>query len=540
MHRITTPEGFPMLTALFWFAAMAIILVTRPLMPVDETRYLAVAWEMWRDGQFLVPHLNGDTYSHKPPLLFWLMHLGWAVLGVNEWWPRLVAPLFALANLLLMLKVSRMLWPEAPERAWSASMVLQGCLFWTLFATLTMFDMILTFFTLAGMAGILKAWRSRTMSGFIALGVAIGFGVLAKGPAILLHVLPAALLAPWWGARLKGGPPGGSWGQWYAAIVGAVGFGCAIGLVWAVSAGIEGGEDYRNAIFWGQSAGRILDSFDHGRPWWWYAVVILPMTLPWALWPRLWRGLANLGRNLRNGGIRFCLAWFAPVFIAFSLISGKQLHYLLPIFPPLALVIAFAVENTEDRRLDLLPTGILSFVLGLAILAIPTLAGMLRLPAETDDLAIIWGVALAVWGVGLVFIPAEGRPRFISLAGTSLVFVIVVHLMAQPYLGARIDMKPLAKHLSVWEREGYVLGHYGKYHGQFHFLGRLERSLDSIGDGNIDAWLARTHMGKIITYQNEVPPAGKPDLIQPFRGKLITVWDADSVRHDPDLVKRPP
>ena len=66
--------------------------------PVDETRYASVAWEMWLRGDFLVPFRNGEPYSHKPPLLFWLMHAGWALFGVNDWWPRLVAPLCALGR----------------------------------------------------------------------------------------------------------------------------------------------------------------------------------------------------------------------------------------------------------------------------------------------------------------------------------------------------------------------------------------------------------------------------------------------------------
>jgi 4-amino-4-deoxy-L-arabinose transferase-like glycosyltransferase len=41
-------------------------LLTRSLIPVDETRYTSVAWEMWLRGDYLVPHLNGATYSHKP------------------------------------------------------------------------------------------------------------------------------------------------------------------------------------------------------------------------------------------------------------------------------------------------------------------------------------------------------------------------------------------------------------------------------------------------------------------------------------------
>ena len=59
----------------------------RPLWPVDETRYASVAWEMWLRGDFLVPHINGEPYSHKPPLLFWLIQAGWALFGVNDWWP---------------------------------------------------------------------------------------------------------------------------------------------------------------------------------------------------------------------------------------------------------------------------------------------------------------------------------------------------------------------------------------------------------------------------------------------------------------------
>ena len=90
-----------------WAVVMAAALFTRPLMPMDETRYLAVAWDMWMSGDFLVPRLNGETYSHKPPLLFWLINLGWGVFGVNEWSPRLVAPLFGLASLFLTQRLAR-------------------------------------------------------------------------------------------------------------------------------------------------------------------------------------------------------------------------------------------------------------------------------------------------------------------------------------------------------------------------------------------------------------------------------------------------
>ena len=72
----------------------------------------------------------------EPPLLFWLFHLGWWLFGVDEWWPRLVPPLFGLANLFLVRSLARRLWPDRPEVAKTAPVVLLGFLLWSVFTTL--------------------------------------------------------------------------------------------------------------------------------------------------------------------------------------------------------------------------------------------------------------------------------------------------------------------------------------------------------------------------------------------------------------------
>jgi len=233
-----------------WAVTVAIALGARPLLPVDETRYLAVAWEMWQRGDFLVPYLNGETYSHKPPLLFWLMHAGWAVFGVNDWWPRLVAPLFGLAALLLTRRLGRLLWPELPAAGDVAALAALGALYWTLFTTMTMFDMLHGCFAVAGMIGLVMAARGRRVGGFVVFGLAVGFGVLGKGPAILVHLLPVALAAPLWLPCLDGGAASGPvrWGRWYAGLGAGVVLGAVIGLAWALPAAAAGGAAYRDAI----------------------------------------------------------------------------------------------------------------------------------------------------------------------------------------------------------------------------------------------------------------------------------------------------
>jgi 4-amino-4-deoxy-L-arabinose transferase-like glycosyltransferase len=90
-----------LLSLLLLAALTGVALLTRPLIPIDETRYVSAAWEMWLRGDFLVPFKNGEPYSHKPPFMFWMFHAGWALFGVNDWWPRLVLPLFSAGVLLL-------------------------------------------------------------------------------------------------------------------------------------------------------------------------------------------------------------------------------------------------------------------------------------------------------------------------------------------------------------------------------------------------------------------------------------------------------
>ncbi|MES2143377.1 MAG: glycosyltransferase family 39 protein, partial [Pseudomonadota bacterium] len=115
--NLTSGRGAMWLALALFGVTVLVLVLLRPLLPVDETRYLTVAWEMWQGGSKLVPHLNGDLYTQKPPLLFWLMNLVWSVTGVTEVGARLVAPAFGLASVGLTAVLARRLWPDSPDRA---------------------------------------------------------------------------------------------------------------------------------------------------------------------------------------------------------------------------------------------------------------------------------------------------------------------------------------------------------------------------------------------------------------------------------------
>ncbi|MCA1977855.1 MAG: glycosyltransferase family 39 protein [Thiobacillus sp.] len=459
----------------------AVAQATRPYAPIDETRYVSVAWEMWLRGDFLVPYKNGMTYSHKPPFMFWMFQAGWALFGVNEWWPRLVSPLFSAGALWLTVLLAQRLWPQHAGTGGRAALILASCLLWIVFSTSAMFDVLLAFWVLVGMHGVLIAADGRRR-GFALIALAIGFGVLTKGPVVLLDLLPAAVLAPWWN-------PGLRWGRWYGGLLLAVLLGAAIALAWAIPAGIAGGEAYRNAIFWGQTADRMVDSFAHRRPVWWYLPLLPIMLFPWFVWPGLWKALGGLRRSGLDRGSRFCLAWMLPVFVAFSFISGKQPHYLVPLFPAFALLAARALAQVSSPRIGL--PALLAAALGVALM----LAGSghiaaLRhkveaLPPLWPGLALVLAAGLAWWGARRS--SGAGVP---ALALLGVATMTLFQLAASRSIEPLYDVKPMALAIRQVQAEGHAVANLATYHAQYQFLGRLEKPLVELRGEEASVWLA--------------------------------------------------
>ncbi len=192
-----------------WLLPVLAALFARSPWPLDETRSLAVAWEMWARSDWLVPYLNGEIYAQQTPLMFWLINLGWTVAGVNEWWPRLIPALLGLGSLILVARLARALWPGQITIAAYAPIIMLGMLCWTIFLTLTLDSMLLVFFTSLGAVAITTMLRKRRQLAWPLLGLSLGLGALAGGPVILVYLLPLALLAPFWvGSKRKNGVVG--------------------------------------------------------------------------------------------------------------------------------------------------------------------------------------------------------------------------------------------------------------------------------------------------------------------------------------------
>jgi 4-amino-4-deoxy-L-arabinose transferase-like glycosyltransferase len=510
----------------------------RPLWPVDETRYASVAWEMWLRGDFLVPYLNGEPYSHKPPLLFWLIQLGWGLFGVNDWWPRLVGPLAALAAVPLLLKLEKLLWNQKQAQNGFSIWALFGTLLFAGFITLTMFDLLLMLCAMAGMIGVLNLSNQKRIPGLLWLGAGIGLGVLAKGPVILLHVLPAAIAAPWWAPQLEG-----RLGRWYLDLLLGVLLGAALALAWALPAAYFGGEEYRRAIFWGQTAGRVSESFAHRAPSWYYLPLLPLILFPWFVWPSFWRGLIASKSEAGKHAVRFLAAWLVLTLIGFSLVSGKQAKYLVPFLPAFALLAGHALAKaTAVARWWEMLFPVCGFLAAPAFLAyLRSRPEAMKLPEWAGDIPVWPIVVLALAAPVLLFFSRKATAMQLrALAFAMLAAAAVVGAGVIPAFVPYSDPGPAARHLAALQEAKVPLAHLGKYHAQYNFAGRLRAPIEILDPPEMREWVAAHPAGRVITIERTRHPgrgakdAAAPDYEAPFRGAWVQVWRGAAL-----LVARP-
>jgi 4-amino-4-deoxy-L-arabinose transferase-like glycosyltransferase len=496
----------------------------RPLAPVDETRYLAVSWEMWQSGNYIVPTLNQEIYTHKPPLLFWTINLVWAFTGVSDTAARLVAPLYGLVGILLTGLLARRLWPEDPGIGARSVMAMCGLLIFALSIGLTMFDAMLTTATVAGMLAIVAAARTGRRRWWIALGAALALGVLSKGPVILVHLMPAALLLPLWADR--------DWPvTWRSALTGS-GIAFLTGLVlvgiWLLDAIIMGGPEYREAVLWTQSAGRMANSFAHARPWWFFLSVLPLLLFPWVFVPALWR--AGLSRApWSETGMKLALVWAGGAFLFFSVISGKQLHYLVPELAAVALVIGRLTRDLGAFRLVWAALPLLLF----AVVAVVAAAGLIPM-GDTEPLlqprSMLLAWALAIVAVVWAALRLGGlRGGVVLTFGTLLSLNLLIGLTE---MRAVYDSRRIAEVIVPFQEAGIaVVGQ--TYHGEYIFAGRMTHAVDTPALEDLDDWMAAHPDGMIVARPERVTLSWPPAETILFRGSPYGLWKvADAPTED--------
>jgi 4-amino-4-deoxy-L-arabinose transferase-like glycosyltransferase len=522
------------LRALLWWlplylAAALIAIFLQPPIPLHSTRALAVAWDMWSHHQFWVPHINGAAYPEKAPLLFWLIHAGWAAFGVNDVWPRVLMVLIGAAQGILAQALARRLFPERAWVARSTPWLLLALSFGFLFGLQIMYDGLLAVWVLAAMLCLAPRRGSPRWIGF---AVCIGLGLLTKGPVMLVHVAPAWLLGPWWCACAREHRA-----RWYGCGIAALIGGGVILAAWVIPAVQMSGDAYTRNLLFKQTGGRVVDAFIHQRPFWWYVPWLAVLLFPFVLWPRMWAAVASLRRPLQPG-LRMLLAWLAPAFVIFSAFSGKQGYYFIPELSAAAIAMAAAIAALRAREgaaarsawLSAWPLALATFAVAILMFALPVLdnAGHLH-DHWLRDFSVVcapFGVLYLLLGV-LVVLPGRGELRRIATA--SLVGTVGAYALFALALYPAFDMRPAAQVLARAEADGRAIGDLGLYDGQFEFAGRMTHPVARLFEGQmLQDWAAQHPRGLVLEYPErlDADDLRYARLVQPYRGTWLVIWDA--------------
>jgi len=400
------------LTALLGFGILAL----RPVLPVDETRYLEVFRESLA-GNPLLLRLCGEPYAEKPPLLFWLARL-LSELGLPPALALRSVPVLATA--LCVYFAARVGRRAGLELAgW-----MQAALLLPLLAgQLLIFDPLLA----CALWGAVLAWTSGRERVFT---LATAAALLAKGPVAYLFLVPFL----WSAAPLRTGPAAGR-GLRRTLVLSAL---ALVPLAaWALAAARIGGPEFARALLWDRWAGRVVDSFAHRRALWFYAPVLLVGALPATM--VLLRRPSSHVRGSELWARR--LAWsVAGLVAAFTLFSGKQAHYMVPLAPALALLAARALERpgSSPARLALgvrIQLGCLALFLGAAAFGLGALD---ELPAITGPV----GLAFVAHGARLTLL-AGAAGAALGLAWTLRERASPTGLLATAALGSGVALLAL-------------------------------------------------------------------------------------------------
>jgi len=353
-----------------------------PLADPEESRCALTVQDIFRTGDWIVPHLQNRLYFDKPMPFFWLAAAGQYFSGSLEAGGRLVAAVSGLLAVLVAFAfasrlkdnftglLAGIILATSPEFFFLARWYRMESLF-----TLLMWAALWWFWRYEAQSDTKKLKRTFKWLGFY---VFCALATLVKGPAGL--VLPLAVVAGY--LTIRRGLTGI---KEIFSLPGIIAY-LLIAAIWYVPIAIRSPE-WIYQFFVVQNFHRYTgQGFGHRGLSGWGPLTYIPFLLggllPWTIYlpmtieknfPRKWSA------NTQSPNALFL--WLAAIvpFIFFSFSGVKLSSYILPVFPPMAVLIAWALAEWVDlpdrdknylHGTTLLPIALVAILSTLAVVEI--------------------------------------------------------------------------------------------------------------------------------------------------------------------------
>jgi len=409
-------------------------LATLPPIDRDEARFSQASRQMVESGDFIRIRFQDEPRHKKPIGIYWLQAASASLFTDSEpdrIWPyRLPSFLGATLAVLFTFAFGKRLF--GADRALLGAAIVSASLILNVEAHQATTDAMLLASIVAAQ-GALGLIYTRSRSGenpgvlpALLFWTAQGIGILLKGPVIsMISVLTViALVAADRDAR------------WLRNLRPIPGLFIVALLVcpWAVAVSkATGGAFFQDAVKNDLLPKLFSGQESHGFPPGYYLLLALLTFWPGSAYAA--PGLISAWKERSSPAVRFALAWIVPVWIAFELIPTKLPHYIMPVYPALALLTAGTILSSREflsRKGYRWPVALAAAVWTVA--GIGTAVGVVALPWAVDGrfvplTAVLSAVALVTMAFALrsTFRRRAAESIAIAIAGGAIVLAPMWH-----------------------------------------------------------------------------------------------------------------
>jgi len=408
----------------------------------DEGANAEAAREMLEQRSWVTPTLNYAPRFAKPAFVYWLMAAAYAGLGVSESTARL--PSAVAAGTLVFIQYAFARWALCATTAFRAAVILLLGVEFVAIARMALTDATLVLWTTAAGFAFFRAHHGPPPRGrwYVAMYVAMGLATLTKGPVGVF--VPAIGI----GAYLA--LAGGGWRVWHEARPG-----------WGVLLFLLVAGPWYAAMFWrhgaeyaararGETVGRVFRTVTGpGGTALFYIPVMLVGFFPWsaflpsALVGALRGARARAAADRRGAAVVFAATWVVAGLVLFSLAQSRLPHYVAPLFPAAALLVAASWPETVPPLARWLLGGV-GLLLGGGLIATGAMGAtftQLLAPAYPADPSArlpvgVFGVAALALLAGSGAALRDGAALFRALALVTAVLLAVGLHVALPAFSA--------------------------------------------------------------------------------------------------------
>ncbi|MBB4304606.1 4-amino-4-deoxy-L-arabinose transferase-like glycosyltransferase [Rhodobium orientis] len=420
--------AFPPLTALVLVAVCLALFLPGffniPPVDRDEARFAQASRQMVETRDFVDIRFQDEARHKKPAGIYWLQAASVEASGLGKdspiWVYRVPSLVGAILAVLLTWRIGAVLF--GPTVGFVGALFFAAVILPGVEARLAKTDAMLLATILAAQLVLARLWVGRKVGFFFTafFYIALAAGVLLKGPIILMVTGLTAIGCILWKRSVR-------WLKPLASVFGVLLF-LILVVPWFVAIGIRTDWAFFTTSFGGDMLAKVAGAKEsHGAPPGAYLLVALA-TL-WPLSAFLPAGLNHMRRHPGNSAVWFCLLWVIPSWVIFELVPTKLPHYVLPLYPALALLIVAGVLETFDgHRPTLIGRiwSVLLFVVPVLVLG-AVIAGAVYLNGTPMAFYAIPVVGLGVVVSLLAWYYYRGGHARVRFVATSLLSAAIVY-----------------------------------------------------------------------------------------------------------------